>query len=125
MATITPTFAKVRGPSGGIDAVIATWANIGDADTCVGVKRPDLADRSVQAEGTFGGATITMQGSNNSTTGSDGNWETLTVPSGTNVTFAAAGIKQVTEATGWIRPSTAGGSGSSITVTMCARRSMR
>ena len=25
MATTTPTFSKIRGPGGGIDAVVATW----------------------------------------------------------------------------------------------------
>lgn len=127
MAVISPTFAKVHGPSGGVDATIITWANIGDADTCLGVKRPELVDRSIQAFGTFGGATINCQGSNDSVDGtnSSGHWDNLTNPAGTVIALASEGIQQVLEASVWIRPKTGGGSGSSVTVAICARRSMR
>jgi hypothetical protein len=127
MAVIKPTFSKVHGPSGGQDAVIITWASIGDADTCVGVRRPDLVDRSIQVEGTPGGATIHFQGSNDSVDGSNGsgNWENLTNPAGVVIAFTVPGIQQVTEATSWIRPSTGSGSGSSLTATVCARRTLR
>ncbi len=125
MAVISPTFRKLRGPSGGIDAVVITWANVGDADTCKAVSRPDLADKSVQVEGTFGGATMKLQGSNDSTTGSDGNFETLNDPTGNAISLTSAGLKQVTEATAWIKPATSGGTGSSLTVTVLARRSLR
>jgi hypothetical protein len=125
MGVITPTFTKNRGPTGGIDAVIIKWSSIGDSDTCTPVQRPDLADRSFQVEGTFGGATMALQGSNDSTTGSDGHFETLTNPVGTAATQSSAGVMQITEATRWIMPKTSGGSGSSLTVTVCARRSMR
>lgn len=125
MAVILPTFAKVHGPTGGIDAVVITWTNIGDTDTCLGVKRPDLIDRSFQAFGTFAGATILCQGSNDSADGAGGHWDNLTNPAGTVIAIAAEGIQQVLEASVWIRPKTTLGSGSSVTVAICARRSMR
>lgn len=128
MAVITPTFTNIVGPTGGVDALIIKWGPIGDSDTCVGVKRPDLADRSFQVEGTFNGATIQCQGSNDSIDGSNGsgNWRQLSNPSGTAIGISTSGaIQQVTEATLWIRPSTSGGTSSSLTVTVCARRSVR
>lgn len=125
MAVVSPTFTKRRGQAGGIDAVKITWTGIGDADTCKPVSRPDLADRSVQVEGTFGGATIVLQGSNDATSNSDGNYRTLNDPAAAAISLTSAGIKQVTEATDWIKPATSGGTGSSITVTVLARRSVR
>lgn len=127
MAVITPAFSKVRGPSGGIDAVIIKWGPMTNGDTCVPVLRPDLADKSFQVEGSaFGGASMSMTGSNDSTTGSDGHFEILSIPSGTAATISTAGaIVQITEATRWIAPAISGGAGSSLTATVCARRSMR
>src|ERR1700719_2010177 len=116
MAVIIPQFTPISGPNGGVDALIVTWGPIGDSDTCMPVQRPDLADRTWQVEGTFGGATIAVQGSNNSTTGLDGNFRDLNDPVGVALHFTAAAIKQTMEATLWIKPSTSGGSGSSLTV---------
>jgi hypothetical protein len=125
MAVIIPTFTPIYGPNGGIDALMIQWGPIGDTDACTPVQRPDLADKSVQFEGTFAGATVVFQGSNNSTTGLDGNFETLNDPTGVALSAAAAKIKQVGEATLWIMPATSGGSGSAVTVTVMARRSLR
>jgi hypothetical protein len=125
MAVVNPTFTKVRGSAGGIDAVIIQWT-LGDSDTATPVQLPSPADRTVQVEGTFGGATMVLQGSNDSTTGSDGNYHTLNDPLGAAISVAAAGaIKQVMEVTRWMKPSTSGGSGSSLTMTICARRTLR
>jgi hypothetical protein len=125
MAVITPTFANIVGSTGGIDAVIIKWGPIGDSDTCAPVQRPDIADRSIQVEGTFGGATIAMEGSNDSTTGLDGNFRTLRDPVGVALNFIAADIRQTMEATLWIKAVTSGGAGSSLTVTAMCRRSFR
>lgn len=127
MAVIIPRFEPIVGPNGGEDALVIIWGPIGDADTCAAVQRPDLADRSVQVEGTFAAATITFQGSNDATTGDGltGNFRALRDPSGSTLTFSAADIRQTMEATRWIRPATVGGSGSAVTVTVSARRSHR
>lgn len=68
----------------------------------------DFQDRTVQITGTFGtGGSVTMQGSND-----DGvTWATLTDPLGNNLTFTAAGMKQITELPQYIRPLVTAGDG--------------
>lgn len=121
MATIIPTFSKIRGPAGGIDAVVATWTGLAaSGDVGQALQRTDLVDRSVQVNGTFSGATLVFEGSNDGT-----NYFTLSNPSGTTLSFTAAGLMQVTEATAWVRPHVTSGSGASLTVTLTARRTLR
>jgi len=121
MATFTPTFSKIRGPAGGIDAIVVTWASLAaSGDVGQALQRTDLVDRSVQVTGTFSGATIVFEGSNDGT-----NYFTLSSPSGTALSFTAAGLMQVTEATAWVRPHVTAGSGASLTVTLTARRTLR
>lgn len=88
--------------------VLAQWANLsqgqtGDPATYVG----GFPDRSFQVAGTFGGATVTLEGSN------DGiEWETLTeARTGDPISFTAKGIKQVYEATYLVRAKVTGGDG--------------
>lgn len=126
MAVVAPTFAKLRGPSGGIDAMVITWAAMGDSDTATPVQAPlPYIDKSCQVEGTFSGATMVLQGSNDATTSANGNYETLNDPGGNAISLTTKGLKQVTEATAWIKPATSGGTGSSLTVTVLARRALR
>lgn len=90
------------------------WAAAGDSDTFTALPmQSGFNARSIQVEGTFGGATITIKGSNDGT-----NYETIRDLQGNNLTFAAAGLKGIQEVVGFIQPSTASGSGSSLTVTM-------
>jgi hypothetical protein len=125
MAVITPKFTSIVGPNGGVDAIITTWGPIGDADTCLPMQRPDYADKSIQVEGTFAGATIVIEGSNDSTTGLDGHFRPLRNPEGVVLNFIAGDIQQTQEATLWFTPVTSGGAGSSLTVTAMCRRSFR
>jgi len=67
----------------------------------------DFQDRTVQVLGTFGGATVTIQGSNDDGT----TWATLTDPLGNNLAFSSAGMKQVTELPQLIRPLVSGAGG--------------
>lgn len=123
MTTLTPTFSKVRGPTGGIDATIATWGPFAaSGDVGVAVQRPDLGDRSFQVAGTIAGApTMVCEGSNDGV-----NFFTLTNPAGTAISFTAAGLLQITEAVAFVRPRlTAGAGGAALTVTMIMRRSLR
>jgi hypothetical protein len=121
MATIVPTFSKIRGPSGGVDAIVATWTPLAAAgDIGQALQRTDLADRSVQVTGTFAASTIVLEGSN------DGiNYFTLSTPSGAAVSFTAAGLLQVNQPTAWVRPRITVGSGASLTATLTARRTLR
>ncbi len=125
MATITPTFSKLRGPAGGIDAVVVTWTPLTTANTVgVAFARSDLDDRSVQFTGTFGGSSpsFVFEASN------DGiNFFTLSNPFGTSLTFASANLLQTNAPAAWVRPRLAsGGDGTTaVTVTLTARRTLR
>jgi hypothetical protein len=121
MTTLVPTFSKIRGPAGGVDALVATWTPLAAAgDVGQPLQRTDLADRSVQVTGTFAGATIVLEGSNDGA-----NYFTLSSPAGTALSFTAAGLMQVNQPTAWVRPHVTVGSGASLTVTMTARRTLR
>lgn len=115
MATITPTLVKKGG--GGMDTIyVATWAAMGNADTGTEIQMAQASDRSVQVSGTFGGATVVLQGSNDGT-----NWVTLTDPQGNAISKTSAAIEQIEEATLSIRPVTSGGTGTSIDVNVLLR----
>lgn len=66
------------------------------------------SDRSVQVVGTFDGASLQLQGSN------DGiNYKVLTDPQGNALTFTATNIESIAELTRYIRPAiTVNGAGS-------------
>src|SRR5258705_10178014 len=100
MATIVPTFSKIRGPAGGIDALVTTWTPLAAAgDIGQPLQRTDLADRSVQVTGTFAVATIVLEGSNDGT-----NYFTLSNPAGAALSFTAAGLMQVNQPTPPVPP---------------------
>jgi hypothetical protein len=115
MATKAPTLVE-QVPGGGIMR-IAWLLNVGDdgADT----NYPGWADRNVQIEGTSGGATVAIQGSNDGT-----NWRTLTDMAGNSLGALGMGvIRMIQENTLMVRPLIVGGDGTtSITVTLIARR---
>jgi hypothetical protein len=79
---------------------------MGDADTGTAIEMPQLSDRSVQFSGTFGTATVILQGSNNGT-----DWVTLADGQGNAISKTAAAIEQIAEFTRYIRPNTSGGGG--------------
>jgi len=74
-------------------------------------------DRSVQVSGTFGGATVLIEGSNDNSS-----WFTLTDPAGDALSFTAAGLRQVTEIAYYARASVVGGNGTTaINVHLCLK----
>jgi hypothetical protein len=114
MATINPIVNKAV--QGANSVVTASWT-MGGADTGVQVALTDWYDRSIQIAGTFGGATVTIQGSNDGV-----NWSTMRDPASVALTFTAADIKQLLEMALYIRPITTGGTGSALVVTMAGRQ---
>lgn len=76
---------------------------------------PGNADRSIQAEGTFGAsAAIHLHGSNDGT-----NYHPLTDYNGDEIVLSAAGISAVSELTAWVKPVLTDGDGSTdVDVTM-------
>lgn len=123
--TVTPTFSKIRGPAGGIDAVVVTWTPLTTANPAgAPFARADLDDRSVQFTGTFGGSSpsFLFEGSNDGT-----NFFTLANPFGVALSFGSPNLLQTNAPTAWVRPRlTSGGDGTTaVTVTMTARRTLR
>lgn len=88
----------------------ATWA-LGNADTGLAADLHRWADRTVHVVGTFGGATVTIQGSNDNT-----NWLTLNDSSGAALAFTATGMKVILENPIYVRAISAGGGGTAVTV---------
>lgn len=114
MALIPPLVKRAL--QGAMSIASVTW-NLGDADTGIEVQLSDFTNRSIQVAGTFASATVTIQGSNDGA-----NWETLRDPQGVALTFAASGLKNITEQTVYVRAISSGGTGASITVTMFGRQ---
>lgn len=96
--------------------VLVTWV-LASGETGAGVEMGNLADRSAQVAGTFGGASVGIQGSLDGT-----NWASLTDPQGNALTFSGAKIETVVEMTRYLRPVVTGGDETTdLTVTVMFR----
>jgi len=92
-------------------AILVTWP-MGGADSGTPFALPFATDITLQVSGTFGGATVALQGSNDGAS-----WFELTKKGGTAAaSFTSGAIAAVNENPAFIRPSTSGGTGSAITV---------
>lgn len=99
-------------------AHVVSWTLTQADGTGDAVELPGSPDRSAQIRGTFNGATVVVEGSNDGT-----NYETLTDPQGNAISKTAAAIEAITEMTRKIRPKLTGGDGStSVVVSMFFRR---
>lgn len=114
-------------PSDLFDIIAMSWGPMKFGDNCVPIVSGSLVDHSIQAEGTFGiGTSVTLLGSNDATTTTNGNYHALTDPYGTTINIQSPAIKQSTEVTAWIKPAITAGDGSeSIVATVSIRRSYR
>lgn len=112
-AVQNPTAAKIQGAEE--KAMMVTWAALLTGNTGAPVLNPTYRERIVQASGTFGGATVVMEGSNDGT-----NWVTLTDTAATpaNISFTATGIKKILMTTKFIRPNVSGGAGAAIDINL-------
>lgn len=117
MATVNPSIELV-----GNDAVRFTWVlNNTDFDGApIGPNHADFRDRSVQAFGTFGGAAVAWQGTNEAEPAS--NWAQATNRAGAALSLSAAGQMGVGEPHRMQRPLLTGGAASSVTVIAYCRR---
>ena len=114
MATIKPTVTDVSG-SGDGSALLVVWSPLTEADVCQAVQFPKHSDKSIHVSGTFGGATVTVNGANNSfATAGIG----LRDPSSTAISFTAEGLKTILENTQQVKPIAAGGAGQSLTISI-------
>jgi len=113
MATITPVRGSVHV---GIESI--TWTGLSTADTATGVMVMGTAPiiGSIMVTGTFGGATITLQGSNDGT-----NYYAINDAAGNTIALTAAGIEDFSTAAAYIRPASSGGTGDDVTVVVTLR----
>jgi len=72
---------------------------------------PAAADRSIHFYGTFGGATVVLEGSNEPDETTASNYETLTDPQGNAISKASSALRAVTEMVRQVRPRVVGGDG--------------
>lgn len=111
MSTITPTITNPEDTNG--RCRIISWTGIAEGDTCAAARLSQFADRTVQIEGTFGGATITIEGSLDTV-----NFHVLTDPQGNAISAGSAKLEAISELTYDVKPVITDGSGSDITVTL-------
>ena len=118
MATIAPTIAFPFETS--LDVAVTTWSAMHANDDGESVRLAVYSDRSVQVAGNFGGATVTIGGSNDGV-----NYHALTDTSGEPLTFAAGALKAIVELPVFIKPRVFGGDGTTdLTVVLAGRKSI-
>lgn len=113
MATINPS---TDGPIS--TARIVTWSGAASADTLTAYAIPEEygAIGCVQVDGTFGGATVALEVSNDGTT-----WFVLNDLSDTAISVTANGFSEFSTAAVYIRPAISGGTSDSINVRLAFR----
>jgi hypothetical protein len=111
--------ATVTDISGDGSVFLYQWTITTADHTGAAMENVQWADRSAQFQGTFGGATIILEGSNDGT-----NYQLLKqAAGGSDISFTSAGIAQLLEVCRYLRPRlSAVGSGASIVVSLVARR---
>lgn len=113
MANITPTTIDNSD-----ETRTVLWAAMGNADNGLSAAFGQFPDRTFGVTGTFGGATVILQGSFDGGT----TWVTLNDYKGNAISFTAAGVALVAENPPLIRPSTSGGTGTVIAATLFGSR---
>jgi hypothetical protein len=121
MATIFP---QPINTAPGNNCQIITWKTFKFGDNCLPILSVDMADRSIQIEGTFSASTVvTMQGSNDATSTTGGNYHQLHDLSNTAISVTAAALIQIEEIAVFMKPVITNGDGNeSITVTMLSKQ---
>lgn len=94
------------------------WAGLTASESGEAISLAEFADRSVQIEGTFGGASVVIEGSNDGVT-----YYTLNDLQGAALSASAAKVEGIAELTYQVRPRVSGGDGTTdINVFMFARK---
>jgi len=116
------TTASLTGPLEiGKASIMAQWDMV-DADTVgAAAEFPDQTDAVVTITGTWGGATVVIEGSNDGST-----FVTLTDPQGNAISKTTNNaVEQITEVPRYIRPSKSGGSSTTLRVMIKATGAKR
>lgn len=113
MPDITPTIGPV---SASIRS--AEWAAVTSADPAIPYRPPYVmsAVATVQISGTFGGATVTFEGSNDGVT-----YFPLKDMSGVEISLTAAGLVDFSTGALFVKPVVTGGTAESINVILAVR----
>jgi hypothetical protein len=116
MATVSPAYSSVQAQGENVPRII--WEALATGDTVVAAAIPYQAAiaGSVQIVGTFGGATVKLQVSNDGSTFFD------MVDLGANALEATANaFFEFTTAAVYLRPAISGGTGDDVDVIVCLR----
>lgn len=117
MATVNPTVTTDVTGDGSVAQFV--WALTTANTDGLPVEWVSYSDRTFSAVGTWGGATVTIEGSNDGT-----NWVPLSDAAGAaDATATANKAMTVVELTRYVRPNlTVPGTGAAVTVALIARR---
>ena len=101
------------------------WDAMGNADTGDALDPNggsiSFPDKTVHVHGVnWGSATLIIQGSNDGV-----NWETLTDPSNTALSFTSDALKVILESPLYIRPKTSGGTATDVNVIIAGRATLQ
>ena len=103
-----------------LDVAVTTWAGLFADDDGEPVRLAVYSDRSVQVVGEFGGASITIAGSNDGV-----HYHALTDTAGDPLTLTAGALKQIVELPVYLKPRVFGGDGSTdLKVVLSGRKSI-
>lgn len=97
---------------------VYSWTDVTETDTCEALNPQALQGLAgaFEALGTFGGATVVLQGAVASS------FTTLKDTAGANVSLTAAGMRDFSTSAVKVRPSASGGSSQSLTFYLAIRR---
>lgn len=113
MVAISP---DIKPKAGGTRLI--TWETLTESDTAAAAEVPDYPDKTVTVTGTFGSATVVIQGSNDGT-----NWYTLSEIDGTALSFTVASeTKTILENPLFVRASASGGSSQDVDIIIIAAK---
>lgn len=103
-----------------LDVAVTTWAPLAADDDGEPVRLAIYSDRTIQVAGTFGGASVTIGGSNDGET-----YHALHDTSGATMTLTGGVLLQIVELPVYLKPRVFGGDGTTaIKVILAGRRSI-
>lgn len=113
---------------GVVGGKIVLWEGVTESDTCLPVTVDSVQDKTVQVLGTFGAATVILQGTLQPRLAhtESPTYFSLSDSTGTTISLTAAGGVEVLEAVHRIRPSASGGTGQDLDIYLyCANATRR
>lgn len=99
-----------------------TWANATNGDTFTQASMHSIegAVAAVHVTGTFGGATVSLQGTLRGSPHAP-NWTTITDTSGSRIETTVQVLREFSTAVPFIKPEITGGSGTNVTIVVAVR----